>query len=103
MSTQTSSAGEAIGAMYSRWVLDSVIELAYSVSNDFVARPQFYQTVSKEMSDKLVKMRMSYGCAEGFPDIQQRQAMNSSIFGRSDAQRPDNTPLAGFSASRKKL
>jgi hypothetical protein len=103
MATQTSNAGDTIGTMYSHWVLDLLMESAYAVSNDFVARPQLYQTVDQPVVEKLVQIRVNYGSDAHFPSSQQRQQMNLPIFGRSDALRPDTSALAGFVLARKKL
>src|SRR5262245_1590024 len=100
---EAADAREAVAPdMYTRWVLDVVIELAYAVSQDFVNRPQFYQNVDRHTACSLRNLLMFYGTAPSYPNAQQRQAMHVPLFGKSDAQRPDG-PSSPFHTTRKKL
>jgi hypothetical protein len=76
------SAGHAIGDMCARWVLDAVVELAYAVSKDFSARPEFYK--GNDVPDEIVDFRSAYGYARGYPNKVQRQDLASPVFGASD-------------------
>jgi hypothetical protein len=98
--TKSVELGSIIGDMYSQWTLDSIVELAYGVSNDFINRPQLYQ--NGEIPDEIVDLRMSYGTSRNFPNMQQRQLMLMPVFGKSDGQRPDSSTSPFYSA-RKKL
>lgn len=90
----------SIAEMYSRWVLDCMIELAQAVSNDFIIRPHLYQ--GGGIPAEIVDLRMSYGTTNNLPNTQQRQLMHMPIFGRSDGLRPDNS-MSSFHTARKKL
>jgi hypothetical protein len=85
---QSASYGKLIGDMYARWVLDCVVEIAYAVSVDFVARPDFYK--GSDVPDGIVELRSSYGYARDYPNRSQRQDLNSPVFGLSDGYAPDS-------------
>jgi hypothetical protein len=83
------SYAELVGDMYARWVLDCLVEIAYAVSKDYVARPEFHK--DSEVPIGIVDLRMEYGTKSGFPDRTQRQEINSPIFGASDGYLADNS------------
>jgi hypothetical protein len=88
-----------VGDMYSRWVLDCIVEIAYAVSKDFIARPEFYKGV---VPAGITDLRMAYGNARGLPSRSQRQEMNAPIFGASDGY-PSDSANDKFRALRKPL
>src|SRR5438552_13000202 len=98
---RASAIAKNIGAMYFHWTLDPIIELAYGVSKDFVLRPQAYQHI--DIPEKLVDLRSWCGTDPKFPNADQRKEMNFVLFGRSDAWKPDSSPLPPFQQSRKQL
>ena len=88
--------------VYTRWVLDALVEIAYAISVDFVNRPQLYQ--GPDIPDFIVDLRMSYGNLKSVPNTLQRQALMMPIFGRSDGLKPDATNgSSSFQMARKKL
>lgn len=96
----TLSFKEVLGDMYSQWVLDCVIEIAYAVSKDFIARPEFYKV--DDVPNGITDIRAAYGVTSNLPNRSQRQDINSPIFGASDGYPPDNTNDK-FRALRKPL
>jgi hypothetical protein len=99
---ESSLLAEAVARLYEIWTLDCLIEIAYAVSTDFVARPQLY--LGGTIPAAIVDLRMSWGTDAGFPNGVQRQAMMLPIFGRSDGLMPDtSTGTATFHVARRKL
>ena len=93
-----------LGMMYFRWTLDCIVELAYAVSNDFVARPRFYQ--DDDIPKGILNLRMSYGTNPSLPNTQQRELIFSPILGNSECGMPDNGmngSQSAFYKARKKL
>ncbi|MFM0174731.1 hypothetical protein PQR33_35995 [Paraburkholderia sediminicola] len=89
-----------IGTLYGRWTLDGVVELAYAVSLDFVARPHKY--VSGEIPAVVSDLRVAYGTDKHFQNTLERQAMILPILGRSDALRADaSVATSSFHMARK--
>lgn len=80
---------DLVGDMYARWVLDGLIEIAYAIAKDFVARPEFYK--ESDIPEGIVELRMEYGTKSVLPNRIQRQEINSPIFGASDGYPSDNT------------
>jgi len=94
--------GALIGRLYSIWTLDSLVEIAYAISVDFISRPQLY--LSDDIPDAIVDLRMSWGTDARFPNTAQRLLLMTPIFGRSDGLTPDaSTGTAAFHVARKKL
>jgi hypothetical protein len=94
--------GSTFGDIYARWTLDCIIEYAYAVSNDFIAKPHLYQR--EDIPDVIVDLRMAYGMSRNFPNMSQRQFMLTPIFGISDSRRSDVTVTnSSFHVARKKL
>jgi hypothetical protein len=91
-----------LGQSYARWTLDSLIEIGYVVSLDFVNRPQLF--TGSDIPDEIVDLRMSYGTAADFPNTAQRLTMMMPVFGKSDGLKPEasgaSTP---FYLARKKF
>jgi hypothetical protein len=85
---QSPGYGKLIGDMYARWVLDCVVEMAYAVSVDFVARPDFYK--GSDVPEGIAELRSAYGYARDYPNKSQRQDLNSPVFGLSDGYAPDS-------------
>jgi hypothetical protein len=73
--------GSLAGDLYARWTLDCVVDIAYHVSKDFVARPEFYKN---DVTDKIVDLRMEWGTITNFPNTTQRAEMVNPIFGPPD-------------------
>ena len=91
-----------VGGLYSVWTLDCLVEIAYAISIDFIARPQLY--LSNDIPDAIVDLRMTWGTAVTVPNTAQRQSLMMPIFGKSDGLRPDaSTGSAPFHVARKKL
>src|SRR5258705_2014592 len=91
-----------VGELYSRWTLDVLVELAYAVSLDFVARPQHY--VSADIPDVVSDLRVAYGTDKHFQHTLERQAMVLPSLGRSDALRLDtHAATSSFNIARKKF
>jgi hypothetical protein len=91
---------QVVGDMYSQWALDCVIEIAYAVSKDFIARPEFYKT--DDVPNGIADLRAAYGSISSLPNRTQRQDINSPIFGASDGYPSDNANDK-FRALRKPL
>jgi hypothetical protein len=91
-----------IGQLYGRWTLDCIVEIAYAVSLDFVARPQMY--VGPDIPPFISDFRVAYGTHKQFQNTVERQAMLMPILGRSDGLKPDATvSAASFHMARKKF
>jgi hypothetical protein len=96
-------AGFDFGSLYAKWTLDTLIELAYAVSSDFINRPQLF--TGNDIPPEIVDLRMSYGAHRGYPNTQQRAAMLMPIFGRSDGLKPTDASnsVAPFILARRKF
>jgi len=93
---------DLIGALYATWSLDGLIELAFAVSLDFVARPQMY--VDADIPDSIADLRVAYGTDRNFQNTAERQALLLPILGRSDWLKPDaGAASSSFYLARKKL
>jgi hypothetical protein len=86
--------------MYCRWTLDGLPEIAYAVSKDFVARPEFYKAA--DIPGEIVELRIEYGSRSRLPNRSQRLDINSPIFGVSDGYGGD-TSNDKFRVLRKPL
>jgi hypothetical protein len=84
--------------LYSRWTLDCLVEMAYAVSLDFVARPQMY--VDDSIPDNIADLRLSYGSSVHYPNLVARQSMMQPILGRSDALNSDGATASSFQVAR---
>ena len=78
---------KVIGDLYARWTLDSLTEIGYAVSVDFINRPQLF--TDSDIPKEVVNLRMSYGTTVHFPNTAQRLAMMMPIFGKFDRLKPD--------------
>ncbi|MBZ5623117.1 MAG: hypothetical protein LAQ69_31010 [Acidobacteriia bacterium] len=78
-----------VGDMYARWVLDGLADIAYAVSKDFIARPEFYKGF--DIPSGIVELRIEYGTKASLPNRSQRQDINAPIFGASDGYPADTT------------
>lgn len=72
---------EKLGKMYSRYILDSVIELAYEVSKDFSSRLELYQDVDNKLAQSMSQLQSLYGFSELFPNYEIRRKLYLPIFG----------------------
>jgi hypothetical protein len=100
--TQPAEQCSFIENMYSRWVLDCLIEYSHAIANDLIARPHLYQR--NDIPDAIVDLRMSYGMSRNFPNMAQRQLMLTPIFGASDSRKMyDTNSSSSFHVARKKL
>lgn len=97
--TTDSSFAQLTGDLYARWTLDCVVDIAYAVSRDFVARPEFYKR--GEVSDGIVDLRMEYGTSSELPNPSQRQEIASPVLGGSEGYTVDGSDK--FRALRKPL
>src|ERR1700730_16598903 len=87
---QPSSFGNELGLLYRRWTLDCVVTIAHAVSLDFSDRPELYQRINADTASRLTELQGSYGFQANFPDIQIRERLMKSIFGRSDGHGTGN-------------
>jgi len=72
----TSKAGEKkshpVAQLYGHWALNPLVEIAHTISHDFVARPQQYRNVSDDVADILADFRFKLGSDRDWPDAFQR-------------------------------
>jgi len=90
-----------LGDLYARWTLDSLIEIAHSVSRDYVARPDFYR--GGDVPDKIVDLEISYGYLRNYPNKDQRSTLITPILGTSDEQASAKTASDQFHQLRAPL
>jgi len=90
---------DLLADLYARWTLDCLVEIACSVSRDFVARPEFYKAGG--VANDIVRLRMEYGTTSRLPNQAQRQEIALPVLGASEAYGADATDK--FRALRKPL
>lgn len=74
---------KCIAGLYFYATLDHLIDLAYSVAEDFcVRRPQLYTSGDDDIANALLEIHYSKGKNETLLSQSQRQALWSQIFGR---------------------
>ena len=72
--------------MYGRWTLDCVIEVARSVSLDFVSRPRQYRRIPEDTATALANFKALVGNDPDWPDQAQRAAIYGALIGDSDGR-----------------
>ena len=75
-----------VADMYGRWTLDCVIEVARSVSLDFVSRPRHYRRIPEETATALENFKALVGNHPYWPDQAQRAAIYGALIGDSDGR-----------------
>lgn len=72
--------------LYGRWTLDCVIEVARSVSLDFVSRPRHYRLIRDDIAEILQDFKALTGNRPDWPDLAQRTAIYGALVGDSDGK-----------------
>lgn len=62
-----------ISKLYTAWAFNFMVDIACAISDDFVDRPQQYQSVPKEIGDLLASFRSMTGFHPDWPNEQQRR------------------------------
>jgi hypothetical protein len=75
----------AIAGLYARWTLDSVIEAAAAIANDYPKRYRQYRAVAADMADILANIRSRTGFDPEWPNTAQRALIMTPLLGQSDA------------------
>lgn len=85
------SSKHPIAALYQRFVLDPMVEVARVTSHDFVRRPRHYRAVPENVADILDGFRIRTGSSPEWLSVTQRSDLFAPIFG--DAFDTINTDL----------
>lgn len=75
------SSSQPLAALYQRYVLDPLVEVARAVSHDFVQRPRQYRAVPENVAAVLDGFRTRTGCDPEWPSAEQRAALFAPVFG----------------------
>lgn len=75
------SAHRSLGALYQRYVLDRVVEVARHISHDFVRRPRHYRAVPEKIAEILESFRIRTGSDPAWLSAEQREVVFGAIFG----------------------
>lgn len=70
-----------IGALYQRYVLDRIVEVARNISHDFVRRPRHYRAVPEKIAIILEGFRVRTGSDPDWLSAEQREVIFGPIFG----------------------
>jgi mersacidin/lichenicidin family type 2 lantibiotic len=79
----TQSSQHALGSLYTRYVLDRVVEVARHISHDFIRRPRQYRAVPENIAEILQGFRIRTGSDPAWLSSEQREVVLGAIFGRT--------------------
>jgi hypothetical protein len=78
-----------LAALYARWTLDPIVDVALGIAHDVIKRPRVYRTVSHDTLQTLSRFRSFLGTHPPWPSAPQRLAICAPQIGGSDSKPAD--------------